>query len=188
MALNASSPPEGPAFRVDGARIRDLVLILLSWALFILQSALAINPGLRFDLGALIIVFIALELELFPGLLVSLAVGYLDGLHAGDTPGMTITALVLVYLLLRLVVVRVRAPEWPLIIGLGLIATMVDLMARFFVDAVVGKSELHLSGIGDGLAGNLAGALLLSYPIYRALRAVKERFKTREDLGFGGAA
>lgn len=185
--LKASRPSESTAFRVDAVRVRDFVLVLLSWAMFIVQAAAAVNPHLRFDLGALIVVFIALELELVPGLLMTLVVGYLAGLHSGDTPGMTITSLVLVYLLLRLIVVRVRAPQWPLVLGLGLLSVLASLCFRFGLDQLLGKGELHLSAIQGGMYPNLLGALVLSYPIYRGLRAVKERFKTREDLGRGGA-
>lgn len=175
------------AFRVDEARVRDLLFLLIAWGAFLLQSVIAQNPKLRFDLPALFILFLALELEFMAGLIMSVLVGYLADIYSGDPSGLTVTALVLVFLLLRLMVVQLRMTRPFLVLGLGFIASFADLFFKLLIESGVGPDQLTLIGVAPGLVSMAVGALLFSYPLYWGLRRIKHRFKTREDLGLKNA-
>lgn len=144
------------------------------------QSTLAQATGLRVDLTTWVVVFLALEYELRSGLVHALVFGYLSDLFSGEAVGLLAFTATAVFLALRLVVFRVVGSGWLIVTAIGFLATATAMTIRLLVRDVFGPPELHLAGALDSVPSNLFGALVLTYPVYRALRAIDRRLRPRD--------
>ena len=144
-----------------------------------LQSTWAKNPSFRTDLSTLVVVFLALEHELLPGLLHAVAFGYLGDLFSGEPIGLMAFSSASVFLGLRLVVFRIVGSGWLVVTTIGVLATVVALGLRLGVQVLLGP-PVHLGALVTSIPSLLLGALLLTYPIYRGLAGIDRRLRPRE--------
>lgn len=147
--------------------------------LFCFQSTVAKNPGLRFDVATLVVVFLALEHELLPGLVHAVAFGYLADLFSGEPTGLVAFAAAAVFLSLRLVVFRIVGSGWLIVTAIGVLATIGALGLRLFAKTLLGP-PVDVGVLGTSLPSLLLGALFLTYPVYRTLAAMDRRLRPKD--------
>jgi rod shape-determining protein MreD len=163
---------------------RAVVVLALSAALFLILSVVRV-PTVRPDLAALVVVFLALEHELVPGLALSAAVGYLSDQFSGLGAGLDALTCVAVFLLLRLFVARIVGGRAVMVTVLSVVATGLALFVRQVVEMVVGPNEAGLASLAPALPSVVLGAVGLGYAVYRLFRWVDDRLRPREDFGLG---
>jgi hypothetical protein len=160
--------------------LRDLLLLLAATLVLTAGHALAVVPWLRPELGALLVVYLALERSLMSGLALTLAVAYVADVLSGEARGLTTGALVLVFLVLRLLVMRVLGSSVAMVTSLAVLATALVMVFRFGIEALLGPGLSSWSAAAPALPASLVSAVLLGYPIHRLLAALDERARPRE--------
>jgi rod shape-determining protein MreD len=165
----------------EGGRLRVLALLAVAALLFAAQNVLIHRTPLVLDAAALVVVYLALESAVTSGAVLALLVGYLGDVFSGESRGLVSASLVLVFLLIRLSVVRLTGSRWIPITALSVVATLLALFIRFLIEALVGPDRSTFSAISPSLGSLVIGAVLFGYPCYRLLRFVDDRFRTRED-------
>jgi rod shape-determining protein MreD len=168
------------AFLLSG-RIRVALVVVAATILLAVQSVFAREPELRTDIGTLVIVYLAMEHELVSGLVVTLAVGYVADLFSGDPPGLYLASLVIVYLVLRLIVLRIVGSRWFIVTGLSILATAFAILVRLSIEALLGPDEASLTAINPALLATFLMAALGGYPIYRILGFFERGLRRGED-------
>lgn len=167
-----------------GAAIRYGATFGLSAVVLSVASVLARSPRSRVDLLAPIIVFLSLELELLPGLVMAFGLGYLADVFSGEPRGLYWSSTVLLFLVLRLFVAQIVGSRPPMVVAIVLLTTALGLVLRLVLQAVIGFGRAPLAAITPSLVALVVGALFLGYPIYRLFSAVDDRLKPREDQFF----
>jgi rod shape-determining protein MreD len=165
----------------EGGRARLFVHLALACLLLSASSVASRSPRFRLDLAVLVIVYVALEYPMLRGIVAALVVGWIADLMSGESRGLSMAALVIAYLLVRLVVARITGSKWIMITGVSVFATIVDFIVRFLLESLVGPSLATVRSMGSAIFTLLFGALILGYPCYRLFRFVDNRFRPREE-------
>ncbi|MCC7386390.1 MAG: rod shape-determining protein MreD [Deltaproteobacteria bacterium] len=152
------------------------LLLLLS-----VQGVLVRSTGWRLDVATLAVVYLALERAVLPGAALAVASGYLSDVLAGTNRGLYAATGVIVFFVVRLGVSRL-AGSGPLFVSLlGVLATALTLAVAVVIEALLGPAAHEIRGIAPAFLPLLGGAAVLSYPVYRLLKRIDERFKEPED-------
>jgi rod shape-determining protein MreD len=147
-----------------------VALVVIATAILLtIQSVMAQRPTLRPDVATLVIVYLAMDHELISGLVTTLVVGYIADVLSGDPPGLYLASLVIVYLLLRLIVLRIVGSRWFIVTGLSILATSLAILVRLAIEAFLGPDEASFAAIRPALFFTFLVAALGGYPIYRVL-------------------
>lgn len=147
--------------------------------LMCLQSTVAKDPAFRVDLTILVVVFLALEHELLPGLVHAVAFGYLADLFSGEPVGLMAFTAASVFLGLRLMVFRVVGSGWLLVTAIGVFATLAALCLRLIVQGILGP-RVYLGALGASLPSLLLGSVFLTFPLYRGLALLDRKLRPRD--------
>lgn len=186
--MSLLDPPRRVRLELDPRVLRGAVLVGLSVLILAGGTVLARHPTLRPDFAALLVVYFALEHHLLGGLGLTLAVGYVADVFAGESRGLYTSSLVLTYLVLRLVVLRVLGARWFLVTGIAVAGSVLALVFRLLIEAVLGPGRTSLAGLWPAVPAILLGAVLFGYPCFRLLRAVGTRLQPREEPMFSPKA
>ncbi len=171
MTIDLLDKPRRPGLEalLTSGRFRVLLVIVAATVLMTIQSVLALKPRLRPDVATLVIVYLAMEHELISGLVTTLVVGYIADVFSGDPPGLYLASLVIVYLVLRLIVLRIVGSRWFIVTGLSILATVLAILVRLAIVGLLGPKEAQLSAINPAIPAIFLVAALGGYPIYRVL-------------------
>jgi rod shape-determining protein MreD len=175
VTIDLLDKPRAPGLKalLFSARIRVTLVVVTATILLTIQSVLALQPELRADVATLVIVYLAMEHELISGMVVTLFVGYIADVFSGDPPGLHLASLVIVYLVLRLIVLRIVGSGWLIVTGLSILATLFAILVRLFIEALIGPGEASLSAVRPALLATLMVAAVGGYPLYRVLYFVE---------------
>lgn len=165
----------------EGGRARLIVLLAITWLLLTLQSVAATHPRLRLDLGVLVVIYVALEYAMVRGAVTALLIGYLGDVFSGESRGLMAASMVLVFVLVRLMVVRVTGSRWLMITSISALGVIVRLAFHFGIEAFAGPNRSTFRAIVPALPALIFGTALLGFPVYRLLRLVDDRFKPRDE-------
>lgn len=165
----------------EGGRLRVLALFATTALLLAIQNVLDRFLPLSLDFATLLAVFLALESQVVSGAVLALLTGYLGDLASGESRGLVAASSVLVFLLLRLSVVRLTGSRWLMITGISVIAVVLALFLRLTIESLVGPGRSSFDAMSSAFPGLVLGAALFGYPVYRLVRLVDNRFRTRED-------
>ncbi len=154
---------------LKSGRLRVALVVIAAAILLTVQSVVAQKPRLRPDVASLVIVYLAMDHELIPGLVVALVVGYVADVFSGQAPGLYMASLVVVYLVLRLIVLRIVGSRWFIVTGLSILATFLGILVRLSIVDVLGPGGVGFRTIGPTLPVAFLVAVLGGYPIYRLL-------------------
>ena len=160
---------------------RGAIFLIMTLILLVVQGVLFGATSFRTDLGALMVVFLALERAVIPGAGWALAVGYLNDVFAGTSRGLYASAYVLVFFAIRLLVAQLAGGRAIFVTAVGVLATALSLACVLVLQRILGPSANTFTGISPALPSLLLGAAVLSYPSYRLLKLVDERFTEPED-------
>jgi rod shape-determining protein MreD len=166
-------------FEVGRARL--YAHLVLASAMLVIASVGAKSPMVRIDVASLVIVYVALEYTLLRGAVAAIAVGYLADLVSGESRGLSMASSVMVFLMVRLLVVRVTGSRWFMVTSVSMFSTAVALSARFLIENTVGPANTTIRAVSPAFASLLIGSALLGYPCYRLFRLVDDRFRPRAD-------
>jgi rod shape-determining protein MreD len=166
-------------FEVGRARL--FAHVVLASLLLVLESVAARSPHFRLDLASLVIVYIALEYTLLQGAFATLIVGYLADLISGESRGLSMAGLVIVFLLVRLLVVRITGSRWFMVTSVSVFSTIAALLLRLLIEAIVGPASATLRSITPAIPSLVVGSAVLAVPCYRLFRLVDDRFRPRDD-------
>src|SRR5688572_1624755 len=108
----------------EGGRLRVLVLLAITALLMAVQNVLNRFLPVSVDVASLAIVYLALESQVVSGAVLALMVGYLGDLSSGESRGLISASAVLVYLILRLSVVRLTGARFLPITVISVISTV----------------------------------------------------------------
>jgi rod shape-determining protein MreD len=171
MTIDLLDKPRRPGLEalLQSGRLRLVLVVVAATILLTAQSVLALKPRLRPDVATLVIVYLAMEHELVAGLVTTIVVGYITDVFSGDPPGLYLASLVMVYLVLRLIVLRIVGSRWFIVTGLSILATFFAILVRLLIESVVGPDEMTFSRISPALPITFLVAALGGYPIYRVL-------------------
>jgi cell shape-determining protein MreD len=167
----------------EGGRLRMLFLLATTAILLAIEGALGRFLPISVDVAALVIVYLALESSLISGAVLALFVGYLGDLVSGESRGLITASLVLVFLLMRLSVVRMTGARWMVITALAVVGTLLALFFRLAIESVIGPGRSSFAAMSPAFLGLVIGAAAFGYPVYSVLRWIDDRFRTREDDG-----
>lgn len=165
----------------EGGKLRMLFLLLTTTLLLAIEAALSRFLPISIDIAALVVVYLALESSLVSGAVLALFVGYLGDLFSGESRGLISASLVIVFLVIRLSVVRLTGARWMVIIALSVIGAMLALFFRLMIEEVIGPGHSSFAALKPAVLGLVIGAAVFGYPLYRLLRWVDDRFRVRED-------
>ena len=184
MTIDLLDKPRGPGFKalLFSGRIRVALVVLAATVLLTMQSVFALKPSLRADVATLVIVYLAMDHELISGMVVALVVGYIADVFSGDPPGLYLASLVIVYLVLRLIVLRIVGSRWFIVTGLSILATFLAILVRALISVILGSGDARFSAINPALLTTFLMAALGGYPVYRVL-AFCERGLRRDVAG-----
>src|SRR5688572_24963424 len=107
----------------EGGRMRFAALLGTTLLLLVIQSVAATNPRLRTDMATLVIVYLALENAPLSGAVAALLVGYLADVFSGESRGLAAASMVIVFLVVRLLVVRFTGARWFMITAISVLST-----------------------------------------------------------------
>src|SRR5687767_11228919 len=171
MTIDLLDKPRRPGLKafLFSARIRVTLVVVAATMLLATQSVFALEPELRADVATLVIVYLSMEHELISGMVVTLVVGYIADVFSGDPPGLYLASLVIVYLVLRLIVLRIVGSRWFIVTGLSILATFFAIVVRLLIEALIGPDEASLAAFNPALPATFLVAALGGYPIYRVL-------------------
>src|SRR5688500_9500361 len=133
------------------------------------------------DLATLVIVYFALEETPVSGVFSALLVGYFADVFSGESRGLTSGAMVVAFLIVRLLVARFAGARWMLVTTISLLGTLVVFVVRLIIAFAFGEQPVSWHGAAPALPALVIGALLFGYPAYRLLRWIDQRFLRRED-------
>jgi cell shape-determining protein MreD len=165
----------------EGGRLRALAILGVTVLLLSIQSVVLHRTPLASDVATLLIVYLALESGLVTGILLALMIGYAGDLFSGESRGLISGSLVLLFLILRLSVVRLTGSRWIPITAISVLATLLSALLRLGLEGIVGPGRSTLNAMLPALPGLMLGAALFGYPCYRLLRFIDDRFRSRED-------
>jgi cell shape-determining protein MreD len=174
------APSPGPGLPLSPAALRDLAVVALSWALLAAANVLAVRPTLRPDVAAILVLHLALERSAAGGLALTLVIGYLADVLSGEPRGLVTAALVLLFLALRVMVLRVMGSSLALVAALGALASLTSLLLRLAIEATLGSDRATWSGLAPALPAILLGGAVLAPPVHRVLAAIEARAGARE--------
>lgn len=175
----------GGAGLFEPATLRAMAVLALALVLFLALSVVR-APTVRPDLATLVVVFLALEHDLVPGLTLSAAVGYLSDQFSGLGPGLDAATCVVVFLVLRLFVARIVGGRPVMVSVLAVVATGLAFVVRQIIEMVVGPNKAGLAAMAPALPSVVLGAAGLGFVVYRLFRLVDDRLRPRESYGMGG--
>jgi rod shape-determining protein MreD len=158
---------------LQSIRLRLVLVLMAATVLLTTQSVLALKPTLRPDVATLVIVYLAMEHELIPGLVTAILVGYLADVFSGEPPGLYCASLVIVYLVLRLIVLRIVGSRWFIVTGLSILATFLAILVRLVIESALGPHDFSFGRIRPVLLFTFFVAALGGYPIYRLMGFVE---------------
>jgi hypothetical protein len=144
------------------------------------QSVLASELGWSVDLTPVAIAFLAVELELMPGLALAAAVAYAADALGGGPPGLILGGHLAAFMLLRLLVRRNPVLSPPVVVVLSALAAVSAMVARMALHAALGSGPALATELG---LGRLAAVLVSAVPLYGVLRRVGEPFRPRDEAG-----
>src|SRR5262245_61200531 len=148
----------------EGGRLRVLALLAVTAVLLAVQGVWIRFTSVVLDVTTLVVVYLALESQVVSGSVLALLVGYLGDLASGESRGLVSSSSVMVFLVLRLSVVRLTGSRWLPITAISLVATLLALFLRFAIEALVGPDRSSFSAMSPSIVGLVIGSLVFGYP------------------------
>lgn len=165
----------------DGGRARLAAHVVLATMLLAAAGVGARLLAFRMDVGALVIVYVALEYSLLRGAIAAGVLAYIADLFSGESRCLTMASLAIVFVVMRLMVVRVTGARWLTITAVSVFATIVDLTLKLALETLVGPGVTTFAAMAPSLPAILGGAAVFGYPCYRLFFLVDDRFRPREE-------
>ncbi|MFO0726950.1 MAG: hypothetical protein U1E65_24415 [Myxococcota bacterium] len=160
---------------------RALLTWALTWACFLVYSAVLRRTGLYADVPSLIVTYLALERAVLPGAVLAAGVGYLGDVFSGAARGQLTTVAVLAFFAIRLGVSKFSGARWLLVSIVGFLTVCLSLILGLWVEAIFGPNRASLHAEVSALAPIVLANLLLSYPVHRLFRLADEWLVRPED-------
>jgi rod shape-determining protein MreD len=160
---------------------RNLAILLVTVALLAVQGALLRHPLARVDLATLVVLYLALERPVIGGAGMAAAVGYLADVFTGTDRGLHAVALLILFMVVRLVVARLAGGRFVFVTVVSVLGSLASVALVLAVEGLVGPDRSSFAAMAPALGPGLIGAAVLGYPCYRLLHALDARLTEPED-------